>query len=92
MGNMRFKVGDRVRIKSLDWYNENKNKFGKVWTSDGEIPFDKCMSEWCGKVMPHHIPWKWFLSQHQTCPPAPGQRYLQAPWVHSKKQLLLWAQ
>ena len=28
MGNMRFKVGDRVRIKSLDWYNENKTSEG----------------------------------------------------------------
>ena len=48
---MKYKESDRVRIKSLDWYNENKNKFGKVWTSGEQIPFDKCMSEWCGKVM-----------------------------------------
>lgn len=48
---MKYKVGDKVRIKSIDWYNENKNKFGKVWTSGGQIPFDKCMSKWCGKVM-----------------------------------------
>lgn len=48
---MKYKVGDKVLIKSLDWYNENKNKFGKVWTSGGQILFDKCMSEWCGKVM-----------------------------------------
>ena len=31
MGNMRFKVGDRVRIKSLDWYHENKTVHGDVW-------------------------------------------------------------
>lgn len=48
---MKYKVGDRVRIKSLDWYNENKNMFGKVWPMDGKFPFDKCMSKWCGKVM-----------------------------------------
>ena len=48
---MKYKVGDKVKIKSLDWYNENKNKFGKVWTSGEQIPFDKCMSEWCGKMM-----------------------------------------
>ena len=30
MGNMRFKVGDRVRIKSIDWYNENKDEDGDV--------------------------------------------------------------
>ena len=50
---MKYKAEDRVRAKSLDWYNENKNKFGKVWTSGkgGQIPFDKDMSKWCGKVM-----------------------------------------
>ena len=31
MGNMRFKVGDRVRIKSLDWYNKNKTTHGDIW-------------------------------------------------------------
>ena len=48
---LKYKVGDRVRIKSIDWYNKNKDTDGKVWTSGGQIPFDKCMSEWCGKVM-----------------------------------------
>ena len=52
MGNMRFKVGNRVRIKSLDWYISNKNKFGKVWTKslDGEslICFDSDMIPYCG--------------------------------------------
>ena len=27
---MRFKVGDRVQIKSIDWYNENKDEDGEV--------------------------------------------------------------
>lgn len=27
---MKYKVGDKVRIKSLDWYNKNKNKYGDV--------------------------------------------------------------
>ena len=50
---MRYKIGDRVKIKSLDWYNENKNIFGKVWVYDGQYQtaFDKDMSEWCGKIM-----------------------------------------
>ena len=48
MGAMRYKPLDKVRIKSLDWYNENKNKFGNVW---GHYPFDKDMSKYCGKVM-----------------------------------------
>ena len=45
---LKYKVGDRVKIKSIDWYNENKNKFGNVW---GHYPFDKDMSKYCGKVM-----------------------------------------
>ena len=28
---MKYKVGDRVRIKSLDWYNENKTIHGDIW-------------------------------------------------------------
>lgn len=49
---MKYKVGDKVRIKSLDWYTSNKNKFGKVWTEslDGESPicFDSDMIQYCG--------------------------------------------
>ena len=52
---MRFKVGDRVQIKSIDWYNENKNKFGKVWTvglsGEGTICFDQDNAKYCGKVL-----------------------------------------
>ena len=42
---MRFKVGDRVRIKSLDWYNENKDKYGDVNF------FIEEMSKFCGEIM-----------------------------------------
>ncbi len=28
---MKYNVGDRVRIKSLDWYNENKTIHGDIW-------------------------------------------------------------
>ena len=51
MGNMRFKVGDRVRIKSIDWYNENKgnaDKTNSVWCSAW---FFYHMSQYCGKIM-----------------------------------------
>ena len=40
---MKHKVGDKVRIKSLDWYNENKNRFGSV------LGFMQEMSKYCGK-------------------------------------------
>lgn len=48
-GHRKYKVGDKVRAKSLDWYNENKDVFGKIWCDDvGAIPFN---SQYCGKVM-----------------------------------------
>lgn len=27
---MKYKVGGTVRIKSIDWYNENKDDYGKI--------------------------------------------------------------
>lgn len=61
MGNMSFKVGDRVRIKSLDWYNKNKDKNGNIVFSS-KVPhfalcvnvrtvFTKDMVKYCGKVV-----------------------------------------
>jgi hypothetical protein len=58
---MRFKVGDRVRIKSLDWYNKNKDKNGNIVFSS-KVPhfalcvnvrtvFTKDMVKYCGKVV-----------------------------------------
>ena len=41
---MKHKVGDKVRIKSLDWYNENKDRFGSA------LGFMQEMSEYCGKT------------------------------------------
>lgn len=43
---MKFKVGDKVRVKSLDWYNENKRHIGCV--TIGNYNFSKEMSEYCG--------------------------------------------
>ena len=48
MGNMRFKVGDRVKIKSLDWYNENKDEYGYI--DCGSRSFFIKMSDCCGKI------------------------------------------
>ena len=46
MGNMRFKVGDRVRIKSLDWYNRYTNG---TEVDCGAYPFTSDMKEFCGQ-------------------------------------------
>ena len=34
MEETKFKKGDVVRIKSLDWYNKNKNENGDVKVTD----------------------------------------------------------
>ena len=46
---MRFKPGDRVRIKSLDWYNKNKNEYGEV--DCGLQAFTEEMALCCSKVL-----------------------------------------
>ena len=48
---LKYKVGDRVRIKNLDWYNENKDIYDEVWCAKGTIPFNFQMKQHCGKVM-----------------------------------------
>ena len=59
MGNMRFNVGDHVRIKSLDWYNKNKSKSHGTVACGGKY-FDYDMREWCGKTMT-------IFEVYQTC-------------------------
>ena len=54
MSELKYKVGDKVRIKSLDWYNENKNKYGRVpliYSHGAKFNFLKEMSTFCGKEM-----------------------------------------
>lgn len=46
---MKYKVGDRVRIKSLDWYNDNKDCIGNV--ECGFYHFIKEMTKYCGKIL-----------------------------------------
>ena len=46
---MKFKVGDKVKIKSLDWYNENQDSLGDV--DCGCEIFLKEMAQYCGKIM-----------------------------------------
>ena len=46
---MRYKRGDKVKIKSLDWYNENKDQHGRV--ACGYHVFTEEMSKFCGYTM-----------------------------------------
>jgi hypothetical protein len=46
---MRYKRGDRVKIKSLKWYNENKDQHGRV--ACGYHVFTEEMSKFCGCTM-----------------------------------------
>ena len=48
---MKYKVGDKVRVKSLDWYNENKNSFGNIQYSDSRVFFESKMSKFCGSIV-----------------------------------------
>lgn len=46
---MKYKPGDKVRIKSIDWYNANKDEDGRVYCS--YIGFCKEMVKYCGTVL-----------------------------------------
>ena len=52
---MKYKVGDKVRIKSIDWYNENKDEVGNIrYKRDGSaypVFFSKYMSIFCGEIL-----------------------------------------
>ena len=45
----KLELGQKVVIKSLDWYNSNKNKYSGVVTLTAES-FVEDMSEYCGKT------------------------------------------
>lgn len=45
---MKYKVGDKVRIKSKDWYEKNKEEDGYVTLSQRFFNEDMCM--YCGKI------------------------------------------
>lgn len=49
---MKYKVGDKVRVKSLDWYNANKNQTGQVQCLN-EIFLEE-MSKLCGRLVTIH--------------------------------------
>ena len=45
---MKYKVGDKVRIKSKDWYEKNKDEGGYIKLSQRYFNEDMCM--YCGKI------------------------------------------
>lgn len=47
----KFKKGDIVRIKSLDWYNNSKDEKGNVTVTGYSCSFTKVLSELCGKCL-----------------------------------------
>lgn len=50
---MKYKVGDKVLIKSLDWYNENRDKIGQVDCGCGCVYayFAPSMVTFCGQIV-----------------------------------------
>ena len=48
---MKYKVGDKVRIKSLDWYNENNVNGDDIIENIGIFPFFPYMARFCGQVL-----------------------------------------
>lgn len=46
---MKYKVGDKVRVKSLEWYNENKDNDSEVVYYNIFGIFTKYMVKYCGK-------------------------------------------
>ena len=47
---LKFKIGDKVRIKGFDWYYKNMDETGDIECSNN-IWFYREMSKFCGKVM-----------------------------------------
>ena len=46
---MKYKIGDKVRIKSIDWYNENKDETGFIIFKYAN--FVPQMSQYCGAIL-----------------------------------------
>lgn len=46
---MKYKVGDKVKIKSLDWYNENRDYYGNI--ECGFYYFIEEMKKYCGEIL-----------------------------------------
>ena len=47
----KYKIGHKVKVKSIDWYNNNKDRFGSVAIGDKKPKFTYAMSKYCGLVL-----------------------------------------
>lgn len=48
MSASKYKIGDKVRIKSIDWYNRHTNESEVKWKY---FPFSCNMKKYCGQIM-----------------------------------------
>lgn len=46
----KYKVGDKVTIKSIDWYNDNKDTWGDIGLDYGNVTFVLGMDNYCSKT------------------------------------------
>lgn len=46
---LKYKVGDKVRIKSKEWYDANKNGYGCVVIHDDMMTFTNIHASFCGR-------------------------------------------
>lgn len=56
---MKYKKGDKVRVKSLEWFNTNKDKNGEV------LCFTSDMTPYCGKIVTISkvLPYYYFIEE-----------------------------
>ena len=47
----KYKIGDKVRIKSIEWYNQNKDSFGLVLSDNDTNVFCYNMQKHCGEEL-----------------------------------------
>ena len=47
---MKYNIGDKVLVKSIEWYNANKGEYGEI-EEGGNFYFTSRMSDFCGKTV-----------------------------------------
>ena len=64
---MKYKQGDRVRIKSLEWYNKNKDIAGDIRYKSGPR-FSSNMKKYCGQTMTIRYVYSDAYRMEEDCP------------------------